>query len=185
MANNNIMKTTIINKIKDVEQQIKDRLGSDRQITTTQFFNNSSHSNQLIELKKRHVGLLHSLKKEKLRGNFGELRINLRWNTRDDLDLHVVDPSRNHIYYSVKEAISKGSKGQLDVDANADSNTTLNPQENIFWQQDPPSGKYRVFVKHYCVKQDKEDLLSYLYFLNMVSVKLFALKLILIIAERG
>lgn len=113
------------------------------------------YQNKITELK-RQEQLLKSLKKEKFQGDFGELRINLKWETYDDLDLHIFDPSDNHIFYSTKEATSNGSKGQLDVDANAGSNRRLDPQENIFWETNPPSGKYKIIVNHFSVNQDKE-----------------------------
>lgn len=113
------------------------------------------YKNKITEIK-RQEQLLKSLKKEKFQGNFGELRINLKWETYDDLDLHIFDPSDNHIFYSTKEATSDGSKGQLDVDANAGFEKRLNPQENIFWETNPPSGKYKIIVDHFSVKQDME-----------------------------
>jgi uncharacterized protein YfaP (DUF2135 family) len=97
--------------------------------------------------------LLKALKSDSPKGQSGSLRINLKWESIDDLDLHVLDPSNNHIYYSAKEAISDGSKGQLDVDANAGSEKIKNPQENIFWELDPPQGAYKIYVVHYNVNQ--------------------------------
>lgn len=117
--------------------------------------NDSIKQKQLFELKKQEE-LLKALKKDKFQGDFGELRINLKWETYDDLDLHVIDPSNNHIYYSNKEAMSNGSKGQLDIDANGGSDKRLNPQENIFWESNPPTGIYKIIVVHYSVKQEKE-----------------------------
>ena len=68
-------------------------------------------------------------------GGRGTLKINLKWNTTDDLDLHVFDPSGFEIYYGRKEHDCDGVKGQLDVDANASSPYTRTPQENIFWEE--------------------------------------------------
>lgn len=82
-------------------------------------------------------------------GKRGKLRINLQWNTTDDLDLHVYDPDENHIYFSEKKATCQNSIGELDVDANAGGPKTRAPQENIFWAKDAPEGVYRVEVNHY------------------------------------
>ncbi|RYE54442.1 MAG: hypothetical protein EOP48_12335 [Sphingobacteriales bacterium] len=113
------------------------------------------NQNKLQDLK-REQQLIKNLKKDKLKGDFGDLRINLKWETYDDLDLHVFDPENNHISFSEKEAFCNGSKGQLDVDANAGAEKLINPQENIFWETNPPSGIYKIFVVHYAVKKDNE-----------------------------
>ncbi len=153
-----LINTTIdreLNQILRQSTQITNKINTTRAVNPTSPSNIISNQNKLAELKKREQ-LLKSLKREKFQGDFGELRINLKWATFDDLDLHVVDPSKNHIYYSAKEAFSKGSKGQLDVDANAGSDKRLDPQENIFWKTNPPSGIYKVIVVHYSEKQYKE-----------------------------
>jgi hypothetical protein len=84
---------------------------------------------------------------EVLQGKGGNLRIHLRWDTIDDLDLHVIDPDGNEIYYDNKIALCQGSKGELDVDANSGTGTTSPPpEENIFWDK-APTGLYKVRVK--------------------------------------
>lgn len=113
------------------------------------------HADVISDLNQKEK-LLILLKKETFQGDFGELRINLKWNTYDDLDLHVFDPSGNHIYYSNKEAVSKGSIGKLDVDANFGGNKSKSPQENVFWQTNPPSGDYKIIVKHFSIHEKEE-----------------------------
>lgn len=78
----------------------------------------------------------------------GDVQITLRWNTIDDVDLHVIDPRRDEIYYSQK---TSRSGGILDVDANANANNTMrNPVENIYWPSgQAPMGKYIVDVVLY------------------------------------
>lgn len=82
-------------------------------------------------------------------GGRGNLRINLKWATTDDLDLHVTDPDNVKIYFSSKQHICQGSLGQLDVDANAGSPYCETPQENIYWEDEAPIGKYKVAVHLY------------------------------------
>ncbi len=79
---------------------------------------------------------------------FGDPQFSLAWNNRNDLDLHVIDPARNHIWY--KERASP-TGGELDVDANADRlRTTDRPVENIYWRpENAPEGVYTVYVHHY------------------------------------
>ncbi len=155
-----LLNTTVnreLNQISRQTSQLINKINKTRALNPTFPSNPNiiSNQNKLAELKK-HEQLLKSLKREKFQGDFGELRINLKWDTFDDLDLHVFDPSKNHIYYSAKEAFSNGSKGQLDVDANAGSDKRLDPQENIFWETNPPSGIYKIIVVHYSEKQHKE-----------------------------
>lgn len=74
------------------------------------------------------------------------MRISLAWSNYDDLDLHVIEPSGNHIYY--------GNKcGMLDVDMNAGSGRTRSPVENTRWVRTPRDGQYRVFVHQFCRRE--------------------------------
>ena len=73
----------------------------------------------------------------------GVITISLGWQTSDDVDLHVVTPGGNEIYYGDRSY----DTGTLDVDANA-SSIVSNPVENIYFT-DPPAGTYRVFIEMY------------------------------------
>jgi hypothetical protein len=78
----------------------------------------------------------------------GDVRITLTWADVNDLDLHVIDPSGEEIYYGNK---TSASGGELDVDSNAScSNPTTTPAENIFWPTGvAPTGSYTVLVNYY------------------------------------
>ena len=78
----------------------------------------------------------------------GDVQATLTWETPNDLDLWVIDPFGEAIYYSHSNS---ASGGQLDVDANADCvSVTNSPIENIFWPRNgAPSGEYRVEVHYY------------------------------------
>ena len=78
----------------------------------------------------------------------GDVQVTLRWNTMDDIDLHVTDPYGDEIYYSQK---TSRSGGVLDVDANADNNNTMrNPVENIYWPTgQAPLGNYIIDIVLY------------------------------------
>lgn len=159
IINSQIVNSTVDKELKDIyrkqaiirTQTIKPTIVN-RPLNPAQ--NSLTNQTRLADLKKQEE-LLKSLKKEKFQGDFGELRINLKWETYDDLDLHVIDPSNNRISYSSKEAISQGSKGQLDIDANV-GHDSLKPQENIYWETNPPTGIYKVLVNHYSVKDNIE-----------------------------
>lgn len=74
------------------------------------------------------------------------MRVSLAWSNFDDLDLHVIEPNGNHIYYGNKS-------GMLDVDMNAGVGRTRDPVENIRWVRTPRDGKYRVFVHQFCKRE--------------------------------
>jgi len=98
---------------------------------------------------------LQQLKEQELEGESGILRVNLSWNTTDDLDLHIVTP-RGEVSYNNKTVENEGVIASLDVDANAGNNLTSTPQENIVWDG-IPSGKHTIKVNFYS-KNEKDEI---------------------------
>jgi hypothetical protein len=89
----------------------------------------------------------------------GDVQISLEWKNKNDLDLHVIDPFREEIFY--RNRVSQ-SGGQLDVDMNLVrldngvevaediSHLTDKPVENVYWpEKGAARGMYRVEVVHY------------------------------------
>ena len=77
----------------------------------------------------------------------GDVKVTLSFDRLHDLDLHVVEPSGDEIYY---ERQSTASGGQLDLDSGAHCESTPATSENIFWPPGgAPAGEYRVFVQNY------------------------------------
>ena len=78
----------------------------------------------------------------------GDVQITLRWDSKADLDLHVIDPDGEEIYYNNSRA---DSGGELDVDSNDScDNATSSPVENVYWPSgDAPFGEYVVIVDYY------------------------------------
>lgn len=92
---------------------------------------------------------LLSIKDGGLRGKRGDITVNLRWNSTDDLDLIIIDPCNNQVYYKHRNDVCGDGNGYLDLDANANKDSlTTEPQENIFWKN-PTPGAYKIFVYFY------------------------------------
>ena len=103
---------------------------------------------------------VNSIRDTALKGNNGLFRINLKWNTEDDLDLHLILPNgtidtNEDIYYGHLRAEYKKGVCSLDHDA-IPTNPGENPQENITWENCLPDGQYRVVVKLYNKKSKNE-----------------------------
>jgi uncharacterized protein YfaP (DUF2135 family) len=81
----------------------------------------------------------------------GALNVRLEWNAPVDLDLWVVDPCGNKIFWDHTEDTCNSSIGRLDQD-NWCNNFVAGRPENIYWKTSPPSGTYKVSVNvfNYC-----------------------------------
>jgi cold shock CspA family protein len=106
------------------------------------------HQQMVSDLQAQLV-VAETLKHQHYQGKRGKLRINLAWNTLDDLDLHVHLPDNQKISYATKQVTCQDFLGELDLDANASGPNTKTPQENIFWESGIPIGAYKVSVVHY------------------------------------
>lgn len=81
-------------------------------------------------------------------GGTGDIKVTLLWDFPADLDLHVLQPNGNEIYYSNRRDPSTG--GQLDTD---NTHGGRGSAENIYWQN-PPHGDYLVSVVYYSEKNN-------------------------------
>ena len=86
----------------------------------------------------------------------GEVQVSLIWFNKNDLDLSVVCPSGERISFDNKIS---NCGGRLDIDMNETGNSE-EPVENVFWEKDAPSGRYRVFVEHF-EKHDSSDVTEF------------------------
>lgn len=86
----------------------------------------------------------------------GDIRVSLSWSNHDDLDIHVVEPNGNKIYYGNKR--SRTTNGFLDVDMNAGGRMSRTPVENIVWDKIPNlNGVYKVQVNNYTKRESTQQ----------------------------
>lgn len=77
----------------------------------------------------------------------GDIQVSLTWDSSADIDLHVVDPYGDEIYYG-NRTISSG--GELDLDSNAGCGGADVRAENVYWPTgQAPIGTYVVRVNHW------------------------------------
>lgn len=88
-------------------------------------------------------------------GKTGGVQFSLSWDTISDLDLHVITPSGERMWFSRRRS---NCNGMLDVDRNANRRRlTITPVENIRWLQDrPQSGRYTVLVHCFRYRTPRE-----------------------------
>ena len=82
----------------------------------------------------------------------GDFRASLSWFNYDDLDLHLVEPGGEEIFFGHKRSTHSGT---LDVDMNAGSGTSRKPVENIVYAKRGMmrEGVYRLFVENYSQRE--------------------------------
>jgi hypothetical protein len=78
----------------------------------------------------------------------GDVEVTLAMDEPTDLDLYVVDPAGQTVYYGNRNVLSGG---HLDLDANAGCSRNLGvDNEHVFWPAGrAPSGTYRVYAANY------------------------------------
>jgi hypothetical protein len=76
----------------------------------------------------------------------GRVQIILAWDDRNDLDLVMICPNGERLYFDHRQACG----AVLDVDRNA-GNSALSPTpvENIVFAAEPAPGRYRIIVWHF------------------------------------
>jgi hypothetical protein len=75
----------------------------------------------------------------------GDVQVTVSWDGDSDVDLHVVDPNGDEVFYNNSPVPSGGN---LDLDSNADCDIDHRRNENITWAR-APAGRYTVRVDLY------------------------------------
>ena len=92
-------------------------------------------------------------------GRVGEVTVTLMWDSEDDLDLSIIEPSSEKIWYGHKNS----NAGVFhDIDDNAHQPFSKEPIENISWLKNAPQGNYDVKVKLYEKRSDLFEIPFYL-----------------------
>jgi hypothetical protein len=81
-----------------------------------------------------------------------DIRVTLSWGNRNDLDLHIVTPNDEEIYF---HRPSDSAGGILEADMNVKDETT-SPVESIFWEA-APEGTYTVYIQNFAFHELSED----------------------------
>ena len=77
----------------------------------------------------------------------GQVQITVSWDTDADLDLHVLDPNGDEVFWYQPQV---ASGGELDLESNADCEPDFIRNEHIAWTGGaPPAGRYEVRVNHF------------------------------------
>jgi hypothetical protein len=77
----------------------------------------------------------------------GDVQVNVTWDLDVDVDLHVLDPAGEEIYYGNDLSLSGGA---LDLDSNPACSLDHTRAENVTWASGTaPSGTYQVLVDYY------------------------------------
>lgn len=147
------VETLETSKILETEEDKHHRLVDAVIFEKTRVLNSTANPQERGKLKKE-IERLSTLKQESLQGQSGKLRINLAWNTTDDLDLHIETPN-GRIFYNNKIIENQGVIGQLDIDKNTSSNIVSNPQENVSFNR-MPIGLHKIYVNFFSLRERTE-----------------------------
>jgi len=90
-------------------------------------------------------GKLSRQKVDAIQVGTGQVQVSVQWDGDSDVDLHVMDPNGDEVYW---DNTSVASGGQLDLDSNANCDLDHVRNENITWSKAPP-GKYVVRLDYF------------------------------------
>lgn len=76
----------------------------------------------------------------------GKVQVSVTWDKESDVDLHLVEPGGEEVYYANETSVAGGV---LDLDSNAACSIDGVKNENITYTKDPPRGTYTVRLDYY------------------------------------
>jgi len=83
-------------------------------------------------------------------GQSGDLKVTAMWDFHGDVDLHVMQPNGNEIYFD--NTVDNDTGGNLDIDNQQGGQGAA---ENIYWEN-PPAGQYVVELVFYKFAEEYE-----------------------------
>ena len=93
------------------------------------------------------VGPVSRLNFDVIQVGTGDVQVTLAWDSDSDVDLHVIDPSGQEVYWANRDVPSGGN---LDLDSNAGCSLDNVRNENIVWPVgQAPQGTYTVRVDYW------------------------------------
>lgn len=93
------------------------------------------------------IGPYASLQTSALTVGTGDVQVSLSWDADSDVDVHVIDPAGEEVFYGHKTSASGGT---LDLDSNAACTLDHKRNENITWPVGrAPQGTYIVRVDYW------------------------------------
>jgi hypothetical protein len=103
-----------------------------------------------------------------------DIRVSLAWNSMIDLDLHVIEPSGEKIYWEKKIS---NSGGELEFDMNDNENIlsmSNEPIESVYWPVGTqPVGHYKIEVVYYANNGlENVDPINYLVLVTIEGINL-------------
>lgn len=115
------------------------------------------------------VGAYKQLEVNYLEAGTGKLHISLSWDQENDVDLHLIEPNGERIYYGNRSSLNGG---ELDLDSNPACQIDNINNENIFYEEDSDViieyGEYEVQVDLYaaCNITDATNIIMSVYYGN-------------------
>jgi hypothetical protein len=102
----------------------------------------------------------------------GDIRISLKWNNRNDLDLVVEPPVGSVIWFNNRRFVLGG---ELDVDMNREPPYSTAPVENIYWAVGTAAnGTYRIWVSHHANNGDSDPTTFYIEMMEFGKIHQFS-----------
>lgn len=93
------------------------------------------------------VGPYRQVEIEIVQSGTGDVKVTLSFDRLHDLDLHVIEPNGEEIFYDNRNS---STGGWLDLDSGSTCEASSANAENIFWPPGgAPAGQYRVTVQNY------------------------------------
>jgi uncharacterized protein YfaP (DUF2135 family) len=118
---------------------------ADLRITTCQALARTSLDMQVAIGTEASIGAYQAAPVSIVEVGTGELQISVSWDAASDVDLHVLDPDGDEVYFG-QPTVASG--GELDLDSNAGCDIDHVNNENITWTV-APHGQYIVRLDYY------------------------------------